>query len=308
MNSLLTVIIPVYRVSDTIDRCIESIVGQRYDNMEIILVDDGSPDESPEICDRWAERDSRIAVIHKANGGLSDARNAGLDIARGEYVTFVDSDDYIGPDTYGELMSIITEHPEYDILEYPVYRFFGSDKQQLLTFGDNTFNDTTDYWMTAQAYTHAYAWNKIYRHRLFDGIRFPAGRVFEDIDTLPRLLGQARTVATTGKGIYYYCSNDSGITARANGNDLRMLLDSHLKVIDRYRKHPLFHRYYMHVVNIQICEYERTGDKPLLKHERVKRLDGLDIKSKLKATAINIFGIKGLCILIKYINKMAKLH
>lgn len=96
----LTVIIPVYRVEATLDRCVESVVRQHVPEMEIILVDDGSPDKCPQICDEWAQKDTRIHVIHKSNGGLSDARNAALDIAKGEIITFVDSDDYLADNTY----------------------------------------------------------------------------------------------------------------------------------------------------------------------------------------------------------------
>ena len=265
MNSLLTIIIPVYRVSNTMDRCIESIVSQKYDNMRIILVDDGSPDDCPEKCDRWAAKDNKITVIHKLNGGLSDARNAGLDIAGGDYITFVDSDDYIHPDTYYDVMHLISQHPEYDILEFPVYKFFGTSGQQLLTFSNKEYHDIAD-------------------------------------------LEHYKIVATTDKGLYYYCQNDNGITACAQGNELRMLLESHIKVINKYRKHPLFHHYYMHVDNIQICEYEKNGDKPLLRQERIKRLDGLNMKSKLKAITINSLGIKRLCILIRFIDNIIKLH
>ncbi|MBO5824632.1 MAG: glycosyltransferase family 2 protein, partial [Prevotella sp.] len=91
----LSIVIPVFCVEDTISRCVESVVNQDYDNIEVILVDDGSPDKCPAICDSWALRDSRVRVIHKQNGGLSDARNAGLAIASGDYITFVDSDDYL---------------------------------------------------------------------------------------------------------------------------------------------------------------------------------------------------------------------
>ena len=100
----LSIIIPVYRVENTLDRCIKSIMLQGYGDYELILVDDGSPDRCPQLCDEWAVRDRRITVIHKANGGLSDARNAGIEQAQGEYITFVDSDDFIGPDTYQPLM------------------------------------------------------------------------------------------------------------------------------------------------------------------------------------------------------------
>ena len=102
MNSQpkISVIVPVYQVEETLDKCVESIIGQTYKNLEIILVDDGSPDNCPAICDSWAEKDSRIRVIHKENGGLCSARNAGMDIAAGDYLGFVDSDDCIEPDMY----------------------------------------------------------------------------------------------------------------------------------------------------------------------------------------------------------------
>lgn len=308
MNSLLTIIIPVYRVSDTIDRCVESIVKQKYSPMEIILVDDGSPDECPQICDRWALRDKRISVIHKVNGGLSSARNAGIDKAKGEYITFVDSDDYIENGTIPELMRIICRHPEYDILEYPVYKAFGSEEQIVLNFGNVTYCDTDDYWMSCKAYEHSYAWNKIYRRTMFDGVRFPVGKVFEDIHTLPRILNNAKIVATTDKGLYYYVKNSEGITMKARGPEWRMLLDAHLKVIYRYTGHPLFHQYYMQVVNIQIQTHILTGDTPRLERHHISSLKGLDLKTALKAIAINLLGINILCALYRMISRTAGLR
>lgn len=102
MNSQpkISVIVPVYKVENFLDRCVESIVGQTYENLEIILVDDGSPDNCPAMCDKWAEKDGRIKVIHKENGGVSSARNAALDIVSGDYICFVDSDDWIDPGMY----------------------------------------------------------------------------------------------------------------------------------------------------------------------------------------------------------------
>lgn len=308
MDKLLTIIIPVYCVSDTIDRCLESIVGQQYDRMEIILVDDGSPDDCPGKCDKWALRDSRINVIHKSNGGLSDARNAGIEKARGEYLMFIDSDDYIAENSIPELMRIMAEHPEYDILEYPVYRFFGSPQQEVLQFDDNVYYDMTDYWLSTQAYAHTYAWNKVYIKTLFDNVRFPVGKIFEDAYTLPLILEKTKVVATTRKGLYYYCWNGNGITAKAGGKEWEMLLDAHMNVIGKYERHPLFYIYYMHVVNIQLYEYELTGNPPRLKLFSVRNLHGLNFKLKLKAIAVNILGIKTLCILSKLLNKMIKCH
>lgn len=104
---MISVIVPVYKVEPYLDRCVRSIVEQTYTDLEIILVDDGSPDNCPAICDAWAERDSRVKVIHKQNGGLSDARNAGMDIATGEYIGFVDSDDWIAPEMYQILYNML---------------------------------------------------------------------------------------------------------------------------------------------------------------------------------------------------------
>ena len=132
MSMKLSVIIPVYRVESTLERCVKSIVGQSYRDLEIILVDDGSPDRCPQMCDDWAARDSRIRVIHKQNGGLSDARNAAIERATGDYLTFVDSDDFIAKDTYAPLMDILLEHNDIDMLEYPVFWHYGSTEQQRL--------------------------------------------------------------------------------------------------------------------------------------------------------------------------------
>ena len=137
----LSVIIPVYRTEATLKRCVESVVSQDAADIEVILVDDGSPDRCPQLCDGWAGRDPRIKVIHKTNGGLSDARNAGIEAAQGDYLTFVDSDDYLGEQTYGPLMKLLADRPDIDILEYPVYVFYGSPKQHLLELPEKDYHD-----------------------------------------------------------------------------------------------------------------------------------------------------------------------
>lgn len=295
MEDLLTVIIPVYNTMSTLDRCVGSVVSQDYARLEIILVDDGSPDGCPAKCDEWAGRDSRIRVIHKANGGLGDARNCGLDAMCGSCVTFVDSDDFMAPGTLRPLMQTLEAHPEYDIVEYGVYRFYGSAAQQLLTFDDRVYADTDDYWLDGQAYAHAYMWNKVFRSRLFGGVRFPPRRAFEDIYTLPQILRGASRVATVSSGLYYYCFNGGGITATAGGNELRALLDSHLRVIGRYRGRPGFERYYMHVLNIQLAESAFTGDGPRLPGARIRpgRVSGAVTRGK--AVALDVLGISALC-------------
>lgn len=275
---ILSVIIPVYRVEDTLNRCVESVLRQNVSDMEVILVDDGSTDSCPQMCDEWADKDCRIRVIHKANGGLSDARNAGLDVAKGELITFVDSDDYLADDTYQPLLPLMSD---CDILEFSI--------ANKLTLHDRTYHDIGEYWLRERVYMHTYACNKIFRRHLFDHIRFPKGKVFEDAYTLPLLLKLSKTVRTTSKGFYHYSVNPNGITAKANGQQLAQLLEAHLS-----NDMPIDDEYYMHLVNIQIDVCEQTRGPVTLPLRQVKTA-ALSNRVKIKAIALNLLGIKILC-------------
>lgn len=294
----LSVIIPVYRTEATLDRCVESVLGQTFGDMEVILVDDGSPDLCPALCDDWAGRDARVRVIHQLNGGLSQARNAGLDVAQGEWVTFVDSDDHLERDTYAQVMAVADGA---DMVEFPLWRFYGSQRQQRVSWNVADYTDMGLYWLQARGYEHCYAWNKVFRRELFQGVRFPAGRVFEDVATLPLLLAKARCVRMTDKGLYYYCDNPKGITAQATGHELEQLLEAHLGVVPKW----LDDRYYMHVANIQLDVCRLTGQEPRLPRRRVSPLAaGLTMAERLKAIVINIFGMKVLC----HLNRTIRNH
>lgn len=291
----LSIVIPVYCVEATLERCLQSVCGQTFTDFEVILVDDGSPDRCPQLCDEWAEKDSRIRVIHKENGGLSDARNAGIDAARGEYITFVDSDDFLSTDTYEHVMPATAQA---DIVEFPVYWHYGAKEQKILDFGDQSYDREYMYWLRGRAYEHAYAWNKVYQRELFDGVRFPVGRVFEDVATLPRLLAKEPTVKTIRKGMYYYCANPEGITATATGKELTMLLDAHLQLLKKY----VDGHYYLHVLNIQMDVYRLTGQQPRLYHSKVYPwATGFTLADRCKAIGLHIFNIKTLCVLNKII-------
>lgn len=286
----LSVVIPVYGVEATLDRCVESVVGQDVADMEVILVDDGSPDGCPAMCDEWAAKDSRITVVHKQNGGLSDARNAGIDVASGDLITFVDSDDYLAPDTYGPLMARMKAEAACDLLEFSI-----AGRLQLT---EGSFDNTERYWTETKAYAHTYAWNKIYRQTLFDGVRYPVGKIFEDVYTLPLLLRKARRVLTTRHGYYYYTDNQQGITATAGGQGLTQLLDAHLT-----SGMPMDDAYYMYLLNIQMDVWERTGAPIKLPHRQI-RTQELTLKKRLKAITLNTIGIKRLCILNKLLHKV----
>lgn len=306
MNATLSVIIPIYRAETTLDRCVRSVLSQevcnaagthRDDAMEVLLVDDGSPDGCPALCDGWARSDRRVTVIHKPNGGLSDARNAGIAAATGDYITFIDADDYIAEGTFRSLTAILREHGDYGVLEYPAYRFYGSKRQSILTFADTVYTDADDYWFVAEAYTHSYACNKVFRRTLFDNVRFPVGKVFEDAYTLPEILAARPVVATTATGMYYYTYNPRGITATAGKDEWRMLLEAHVRVIERYLRAgkdtaaPLFQRYYMHVLNIQLS----AASTPLLPFVRIRAPRRLPARMRVKCAAHNMLGTTRLC-------------
>ncbi len=307
----LSVIVPVYRVESTLDRCVESILGQTFTDLEVILIDDGSPDRCPQMCDEWAEKEQRIKVIHKENGGLSDARNVGIDIAMGKWITFVDSDDYLDMNTYLTLMDILTQHPEYDILEYPISKVMLSKKQNIIFNPiDHLWNNAKAYWLEGKGYQHTYAWNKIYKRELFKDIRYPVGKVFEDAHTLPLLLNKAQIIATTDKGRYYYCENAQGITMQAKGKELESLLNAHLNAIQYMGllNPPItleVMRYYMHIVNIQLSVCALSPKQPRLPTLHVSPgLSTLTSAERFKAITLNILGINRLCKIYRTVSKL----
>ena len=286
---ILSVIIPVYCVEDTLNRCVESVLRQNVSDMEVILVDDGSTDKCPKMCDDWGERDAHIRVIHKQNGGLSDARNAGIDVAKGDLITFVDSDDYLADNTYRPLLALMSD---CDILQFSI--------ANKLALQDRKYHDIGEYWLKERVYRHTYAWNKIYRRQLFENIRFPKGKVFEDAYTLPLLLKLSKTVRTTSKGFYYYSENPNGISAKANGQQLAQLLEAHLS-----NNLPIDDEYYMHLVNIQMDVWEQTKCPITLPLRQVKT-SALCGRVKIKSTTLNLLGIKPLCRINKIIHLFKK--
>lgn len=175
MNSQpkISVIVPVYKTEGILDRCVESIVGQTYKNLEIILVDDGSPDNCPAMCDEWAEKDSRIRVIHKENGGVSSARNAALDIATGDYIGFVDSDDWIEPEMYSSLIQKISESGKNIALcSYYAVEISG-ERYECRCVVDKEVLDKDDYFrFIVLGGDGGYIWNRLYDADILKEVRF----------------------------------------------------------------------------------------------------------------------------------------
>lgn len=216
MNDLISVIVPVYKVEEYLDECVKSIISQSYSNLEIILVDDGSPDKCPELCDLWATKDNRIKVVHKCNGGLSSARNAGLDIACGDYISFVDSDDYIAPDMIANLYNCIIEH-KTDISACKIYSVTNNNILEYDKKG-NEIKDKTKV-ISAFDYLKLYiggkienaSWNKLYRRDCFEKIRFREGRNNEDFLMFYELCKIISSISFVDYFGYYYRQREGSI-------------------------------------------------------------------------------------------------
>lgn len=302
-DMLLSIIIPVYLVEETLQRCVKSILQQTFTDWELILVDDGSPDGCPALCDEYCQQDDRIKVVHQANGGLSAARNTGLLQAQGSYITFVDSDDYVRKDTYQQVMQQLVEQPEIDIIEYPITLHAGNKQlEKILSFPAKRYSNMFTYWFESQAYLHTYACNKVYKRRLFNQVRYPVNKVFEDVYTLPLLLRQSKVVATTDKGMYFYVDNPQGITATAGGEQLKDLLHAHLAVLQdsQLTEHEGFANYYEHILNIQMDVCEMTGVQPTLPSFSFHNQQDIPFKTRLSS----LIGIKRLCQLNQFIHKV----
>ncbi len=204
-NALISVIVPIYDVEAYLEQCLDSILNQTYKNLEVILVDDGSPDRCGAICDSYAVKDPRVVVIHKENSGVSDARNAGIDIAKGRYLTFVDSDDYLALDCieclYCNLNAFcadisITSHfttKNYDWTQFfqtPTIEIYDSESAVVETLYARKIKTS--------------AWGKLYRKELFKEIRYPKGKIFEDLYTTNKLFMDAKKIVWTDRIGYYY--------------------------------------------------------------------------------------------------------
>lgn len=213
-NVLITVVVPIYKVETYLIKCIESIRSQTYPNLEIILVDDGSPDNCPKICDEYAQIDKRIQVIHKENGGLSSARNAGIDRATGEYIGFVDSDDYIEANMIELLYEGIVKHQcEVAICNHYVEK--GAKLLMELPPVDKEWIYTRHEAMKLlleDTVIKSYAWDKLYKTELFQKVRYPNGRNYEDIGTTYLLFDQANRICQLQGYEYYYQLREDSIS------------------------------------------------------------------------------------------------
>ena len=282
---LISVIVPVYRVEEYLERCVKSILSQTYKNLEVILVDDGSPDQCPAICDACAEKDARVKVIHQENKGLSGARNAGIDAASGEYLAFVDSDDYVSPHFIEELYQLLQDTGcAIGQCRFSYVKGDGlveeSDSAFCIYRGESLMEQL--YGPEEKATCFVVAWNKLYRAELFKetGIRYPEGRIHEDEATTYRLFHEAKKLAFLDRALYgYYTENGGSITSVFSAKRLQWLT-AHEERIAFFKKNgyeKLLPAAYRKLCDACITFYfrctEQVKDAEELKKELRKRLE-----------------------------------
>jgi glycosyltransferase involved in cell wall biosynthesis len=225
----ISVIVPVYKVEPYIHKCVDSILAQTFSDYELILVDDGSPDTCGNICDEYAKKDARIRVIHKENGGLSDARNAGMKIACGEYVIFIDSDDYIDADMLSYLYENLRK-ADADMATCGIYEVYADriekqeEEPEFVCSGEEAFR------CILRGHTiRGEIWNKLIKRSCISDLEFPKGKLYEDIFYTVDMMQRIKKVAVGTKPKYYYLHRSDSITGKAYRPKLFDIIDGYTK-------------------------------------------------------------------------------
>ena len=242
MNPLLSIITPVYNVEAYLDRCVSSILSQSYQEIELILIDDGSTDSSGIKCDDWAKKDRRIIVIHKENGGVSSARNEGLKVVSGDYITFVDPDDFIEADTYKPNMDFLIAHPEVDILQYPYCQYIND--QEITVFHKPTSQSIVGAEEIFRNWWSGYPielvlWDKLFRRSMWIDVIFPVGHIAEDAILGPIFIKKAKHIFISEQGLYYYQrSREDSYTYNYDFNKHLDLFYAHVAIYECFELFP----------------------------------------------------------------------
>lgn len=240
MNQLISVIVPIYKVENYLKKCINSIVNQTYNNIEIILVDDGSPDNCGIICDEYAKKDKRVKVIHKKNGGLSDARNYGIEASTGDYIIFVDSDDYISKNMCEILIKNALKY-DADIISCNYKEIYSDNNREKINKQSikkelEIYNNLEVIYKYFFDYTIDInvVWNKLYKRKIFFGnncVRFPKGKLHEDDYTVCKLYYYANRIVIINDALYYYVRHCNSITGRFSEINILDKIDA---IIEHY--------------------------------------------------------------------------
>ena len=314
---LVSVIVPVYKVEPYLHRCVDSILAQTYTNLEIFLVDDGSPDNCGKICDDYAQTDKRIRVIHKKNGGLSDARNAAIDVATGEYITFVDSDDCVSPD-YVETLYHLVDKYQCKIGVGWLRTFHEGRKPETSqpTYMEKVFDRMEGIEkMFYQELFDTAAWCKIYHRSLFDtGIRYPFGLIYEDLPTTYLLFLQSNKIVFCNRIVYNYLLRTNSIEGqpfKANklGSALKILgmIQGHsheLKPIEKAVRCRLL-SFCLHILLEMPADYPDKRKQVLIDYVKANRWKVLtDARARKKARMGALISYLGLNTARKILNQV----
>lgn len=254
----ISVIIPVYNVEKYLEECLKSVTKQTYENLEIILIDDGSTDNSPKICDMWDKLDDRIIVIHKENGGLSEARNSGLDIMTGECVFFLDSDDILYKDTLKILLDEMRSS-RAEIVSGNLKQFKKNSEIKQLDKNVQFQRGTNELFYLQVISNHACG--KLYKSYLFDNIRYPINRYYEDIATTHLLYKKSSIISHTNEGLYLYRIHENTITSHINRKNLIDLNWVYENMKNIYPKEEKYEYYLLTILYTIFSAYIRADKK-----------------------------------------------
>lgn len=281
-NELISVIIPVYKVEGYLNDCVKSVVEQTYTNLEILLIDDGSPDNCPLMCDEWAIKDSRIIVIHKNNGGLSDARNLGLDVANGQYIMFVDSDDKIHPKMIEVMYNQAIKYNADIIVGDFIYT--RSLSEPITDIGEHQVkiidkSIAFDNLLQNKMVQYVTAWGKLYKKGLFKDIRYPVGKIYEDNYVSYKLYHFAQTIIEIPARFYFYLQREGSI----------------MNVFKQKKYDDLYEYYFERLLFFKENEYSKEFERQKWIIEYELHKEYLELKS--------LYDIKNISIIKKYYRK-----
>lgn len=314
--SKVSVIVPVYNVKDYVDECINSIVSQSYKDIEIIIVDDGSKDGSGERCDEWATKDSRIVVLHQKNMGLSEARNTGLDVASGEYITFIDSDDYYEVDALQTLV-YNAEKNNADMVVCKGKRVSENGKQsiseEVIDYSDSFIDEETFWRRYINDMYYIVVWSKLYRRDVFSDIRFPVGEINEDEAILWMVLSKCKKIYATNDIVYNYRIRNSSIMrsnfSEKNLSQPKRLLDEinyiEAKHFTEDTKFAVIRYAFVKGTGVLATGYESLTDNPEIK----EKIDSLykryiPVAKYISRASKASFGVKAQMMLYCYCKKI----
>ena len=291
-KDLISIVVPIYNVENYLNKCINSILKQTYKNIEIILVDDGSTDSSGYLCDQISKTDNRIIVIHKNNGGLSSARNTGIDNCNGKYIIFIDSDDYISENMVKFLYEdIINTQSDMSICGY--YEVYKNDVKEALHSNERftiSSEEALSYLYSNYCVITSLAWNKIFKRNLFEKVRFTEGKVHEDDIIILDILKNINKISFNLKPLYYYVQRNNSITGKFSSKRLDCLyaLENREHYFERIKRKDLidlntFKKYYIVTEFIKSCKKNKENKyEELIKECEIKKKKYFNLIKKSK--------------------------